>query len=419
MTRCVVFASLVGVSRWVGRPTGVPRAAGLIGSGRAAWRAAPNLTAPAGLRVGVSRAPSPTTLQAWDALVAGTPGTDVNQLSAWARVRAVVGYAAVYVFAYDDTRLVGGAQVLQRRFRFGAILAYVPSGPVVAADVADRATVVAVLAHALNGLVSLRRALFVQPPDGGDDVSQALAAHGFRPSEAGITPDGSLRLDLTRSEDELRAGLGRRLRYWTHKWADRGVTVRRGGQADIGLLAELMQHSARHQGYDALPCDYVEAFYRELAPGGHAVLFVGEVQGRPVAADLLTGSGGILKGRLGGFDRAGDASKLSVPAAVRWEAIRWAKREGYHWFDFGGIGTGMLRDLLAGVTDDERWPSADRSKLSFGGSPYAYPPKMERIESWAARLAYDAARKSRMGRRAIGAAEQRLRGARPEGGPGA
>ena len=403
----------------MGRSTGVPRAAGLIGSGGASWRAAPNPTASTDLRVEITRAPSPATLQAWDALVAGTPGTDVNQLSAWARVRAVVGYAAGYVFAYDGNRLVGGAQVLQRRFRFGAILAYVPGGPVVAADVVDRAAVVAVLADALSRLVGPRRALFVQPPDGGDDVSAALAAHGFRPSEAGITPDGSLRLDLTRTEDELRAGLGRRLRYWTHKWAERGVTVRHGGPADVGLLAELMQHSARHQGYDALPCEYVEAFYRELAPGGHAVIFVGEVNGRPVAADLLTGSGGVLKGRLGGFDRTGDASKLSVPAAVRWEAIRWAKREGYRWFDFGGIDAGMLRDLLAGVEDGEGWPSADRSKLSFGGSPYAYPPKTERIDSRAARLAYDAARRSRMGRRAIGAAEQRLRGARPEGEAGA
>jgi lipid II:glycine glycyltransferase (peptidoglycan interpeptide bridge formation enzyme) len=356
-------------------------------------------------------------LQAWDALVAATPGTDVNQLSAWARVRAVVGYDATYVFAQNGDRLVGGAQVLQRRFPLGVVLAYVPSGPVVAADVADRAAVVGVLADALAALVNPRRALFVQPPDAGDDCSAALIDRGFRLSEAGIAPTGTLRLDLNRSEQELRAGLGRRLRYWTNKWPDRGVTVRRGGAADVGLLAELMQRTARHQGYDPLPCTYLETFYRELAPGGHAVLFVGEVHGRPVAADLLTGCGGILKGRLGGFDRAGDAGKLSVPAAVRWEAIRWAKHEGYRWFDFGGIDTTMLRDLLAGVSDDQQWPSADRSKLSFGGGPYAYPPKVERIESWAARRAYDAARRSRMGRRAIGAAEQRLRGARREDGP--
>jgi Acetyltransferase (GNAT) domain len=188
--------------------------------------------------------------------------------------------------------------------------------------------------------------------------------------------------------------------------------VRRGGQEDVGLLAELMAHSARHQGYRPLPRAYVETFYRELAAGGHAVLFVGEVHGRPVAADLLTGCGGVFKGRLGGFDRSGEASKLSVPGAVRWEAIRWAKHEGYRWFDFGGIDTIMLRDLLAGDTgNEERWPSGDRAKLSFGGRPHAYPPPVELIAPRAARAAYDALRGRPRGRRMIDALSQRLRGA--------
>jgi hypothetical protein len=398
----------------VGLPIGVARVAGLVGSDPTS-RHAPSRRFGSwrpGLRAEVVPRPSASTLEIWDCLVTTTPGTDVNQLSAWARVRAVVGYEAMYVLAYDGDQLVGGAQVLLRRYPLGLSLAYVPSGPVVAVAAQDRAAVVDVLADALAALAGPRRALFVQPPDDAEDCSLALLARGFRTSEAGISPAGTLRLDLTRSEEELRAGLGRRLRYWTNKWPDRGVTVRRGGADDVGLLADLMQHTARHQGYCPLPRSYVETFYRELAPGGHAVLFVGEVQGRPVAADLLTGSGGVLKGRLGGFDRSGEASKLSVPGAMRWEAIRWGKREGYRWFDFGGIDTIMLHDLLAGETDDERWPSADRAKISFGGSPYAYPPAVELIPVRPARVLYDWARRSSRGRRVLQELEQRLRGAR-------
>jgi hypothetical protein len=360
----------------------------------------------------VSR-PSGAALTDWDALVAGTPGTDVNQLSAWARVRSVVGYRSTYVFALDGDRLVGGAQVLLRRFPVGVTLAYVPSGPVVAPDVANRAQIVTALADALAGVAGPGRALFVQPPDDGHDVSRALLERRFRTSQAGISPAGTLRLDLTPSEAQLRAGLGRRLRYWTTKWPQRGVRVRRGGQEDVGLLVELMALTARQHGYAPLPREYVETFYSELAPGGHAVLFVGEVDGRPVAADLLTGCGGVLKGRLGGYDRSGDAGRLSVPGAVRWEAIRWAKGEGYRWFDFGGIDTGMLHDLLTGAErNDERWPSADRAKLSFGGQPFAYPQAVELVRPWPVRMAYDAARNSTRGRALLDAASQWLRGAR-------
>jgi hypothetical protein len=360
----------------------------------------------------VVASPSATELRGWDALVAGTPGTDVNQLSAWARVRAVVGYRATYVFARDGDRLVGGAQVLLRRFRPGLVLAYVPSGPVVAQGLRDRAEVVCALADALDSVAGRRGALFVQPPDDGDDCSRALLERGFRASDAGISPPGTLRLDLTQSEDELRAGLGRRLRYWTTRWPQRGVRVRHGGQEDVGLLVELMTLTARRHEYAPLPRGYVETFYRELAPGGHAVLFVGEVDGRPVAADLLTGCGGVLKGRLGGFDRAGDTGRLSVPGAVRWEAIRWARAQGYHWFDFGGIDAGMLRDLMGGAErDEERWPSADRAKLSFGGQPFAYPQAVELVRPRPLRTAYDIARGSDRGRAMLEAASQRLRGA--------
>ncbi|NMO90391.1 GNAT family N-acetyltransferase [Actinomycetospora sp. TBRC 11914] len=360
----------------------------------------------------------PASAREWDALVAATAGTDVNQLTAWARVRATVGYSAHHLLVREGGAVVAGAQLLLRARVGPAGLAYLPSGPVISASVADRAAVVEVLADALAGWSNPVRPLFVQPPDGGEDVSAALAARGFRRSEAGVAPAGTLRLDLAVGEEALRAGLGRRLRYWTGKWAERGVAVRRGDERDLGLLSELMAHTARHQGYEPLPRHYVEAFYGELAPGGHAVVFVGEVDGRPVAADLLTGCGGVIKGRLGGFDRSGPAGKLSVPGAMRWTAIRWAREQGYRWFDFGGIDAEMLADLLAGRSENEEsWPGADRAKLSFGGTAYAYPPAVERVAA-PARWAYDAARHSETGRRLLSTATERLRGARPgHGGP--
>ena len=43
------------------------------------------------------------------------------------------------------------------------------------------------------------------------------------------------------------------------------------------------------------------------------MLFIGEVNGIPVAADLVTTCGDMARGRLIGFNRTGQARQLGVP----------------------------------------------------------------------------------------------------------
>lgn len=78
-------------------------------------------------------------------------------------------------------------------------------------------------------------------------------------------------------------------------------------------------HSAHHQDYQPPPVDYLEVMYSELAATGQAALFVGEVHGEPVAADLVTRCGAIVRGWLAGFDRTGEASQRPqmVPKPAR------------------------------------------------------------------------------------------------------
>ena len=212
-----------------------------------------------------------------------------------------------------------------------------------------RAAVWRELADCLRQLCRDRlRSLFVQPPEGADDLTDALLLRGFRPSCAGISPTGSLRIDLGDDLATIRSRFGRKLRSWPHRWEARGVTVTVGDEADIPVLVRLMAHSAQRQGFALLPGHYVERLYRELAPTGNAVLFLGRVNGEPVAADLVTVCGDMIRGRLTGFERCGDAARLSVPAAVRWEVVKWGKQQGLRWLDFGGLAPTTLAALLDG-----------------------------------------------------------------------
>lgn len=329
----------------------------------------------------------------WERLVDRQPGADVTQQLDWGRLRRSVGFEPSFVLAYRGRELVGGAQLLRKRMPVVGGIGYLPYGPLIFTDT-RRDKVRAALCAALRDLPGLGlRALFVQPPDGGEDISEELSALGFRPSSAGIAPRSSLRVDLARHEDELRAALGRKLRRWTRRWPERGVRVRMGDQRDLPLLARLLEQTAARHGFTPLSLSYLRRLYTELSPSGKARLFVAEVEGSPVAAALMTACGGVLKARVSGFDRSEATAELRTPAAVRWSAISWAKANGYRYFDFGGLSEPATRKLLSGEpVDPAELPGPDQFKVSFGGEAFRYPRPVELIGPRLLRLGYDLSR---------------------------
>jgi len=376
------------------------------------WRARGAEDASAERSVGVRLTASPHTC--WDRLVEQTPGTDVTQLSAWARVRAQVGFHPVYLVAEKDGALLGGGQVLVRTLPVVGRVGYLAYGPLVAPAAPDPAAVRAGLVTALEQLGRhMSGGLFIQPPEDAFHLRADLQSIGFGPSTAGIAPSGSIRIDLTESLETIRGRFGRRLRSWTNRWGAHGVVVRRGDERDLALLCALMRHTAATQGHTPLPATYVTTLYRELAPS-NAALFVGELNGVPLAADLVTRCGGLVRGRLGGFDRSGDAARVSLPAAVRWQILQWAKDQGAHWLDFGGLSPRTLDILLSGGCRPEQgWPAVDQPKLTFGGTAFRYPPAVELIRSPMVRAGYSLAQSSPRGRQFLDAVARLLRGGLP------
>lgn len=361
--------------------------------------------------VTVSTSPDPSMLSAWDQLVSHTPGSDVAQLSAWAQVRGQCGFLPCYLLARRAGRLAGGALVLQRRLPVLGVLGYLPGGPVIE-HARSRGAVVDALCAALADLATGRlNALFVQPPEGAHDISERLLRRGFRRSQAGIAPAASIKIDLTRAMEDIRDDLSASNRRRTRSWAERGVTVRAGDKRDLPLLATLFSCTAAHQHFDAPSLDYLRTLYRALDPGGHVAVFIAELHGAPVAAELFTGCGGVLRSRLAGMRRDEATRKSGAAAAIIWHAIGWAKANRYHSLDFGGIPVetvDLIRDRAPGFTS--RLSGSVVFKASFGGQPYRYPPAVELLSSRLLRTGYDALRRSHIGRKAVASATRLMRG---------
>jgi hypothetical protein len=357
----------------------------------------------------VTHQPGRAAVSAWDRLVSTRPDSDVAQLSAWAEIRRSAGFEPLYMFVRRRNELVAGALLLTRTVPVVGEIGYISYGPVIAPEL-DRTAVIPELTGALVGVARRRLAmLFVQPPLDGEDISRDLLAQGFRRSSAGIAPSASLRLDLARDEDDLRAGLRKRLRTWTRSWSKRGVDVRRGNADDIALFGQLHAATAKHQGFQPHTSDYLTTLYERLAAQGHAELFIGQVNGRPVAGRLYSCCGGVMKLRFAGMDRDGEAARLSVPAAVEWETILWAKAHGYRWFDFGGIRQDAVPVLETEGPNSPALRTIDAFKATFGGTPFRYAQPVELIRPRTLEAAYDLARRWPVGERFVKRTYNRLR----------
>ena len=348
----------------------------------------------------------------WDEFVQSVEDSDVTQLSCWARVRAGVGYRSSYLLATGNEGIIGGAQILQRRVPLLGSVGYIANGPLVATSAAHRVDVVTALAEACAELARTElRMLVVQTP--GDYLRTSLLSVGFRPSSTNIAPIATIRIDLRRPEEDIRADFIKRLRRWTTQWPKRGVSVREGDEHDVELLSRFMQASGEHQGYDPLSTDYIRAMVRELGPAGHLEIFVGEVNGVPVSAGLFTTCGGTTRFRLTGMDRDSDAATLKVPAAMVWEAIRRAKAAGNRTFDLGGLTTATATRVRQGEDLDlAALGGRDFFKASFGGQPFAFPEPVEMIPTRLVRTVFDGVRGSEHGKAAIARLQRTMRGAR-------
>jgi lipid II:glycine glycyltransferase (peptidoglycan interpeptide bridge formation enzyme) len=108
--------------------------------------------------------------------------------------------------------------------------------------------------------------------------------------------------------------------------------------------------------------------------------------------------------------RRADAARTGAPALLQWETILGARANGYGTFDFGGISPSAVDAIRAGRADlASRLNGRDYFKASFGGQPVRYPQPVERFSSAAARVGYDLARRSTLGRQIIKRAQHLLR----------
>jgi lipid II:glycine glycyltransferase (peptidoglycan interpeptide bridge formation enzyme) len=348
----------------------------------------------------------------WDTFLARAPGGDVNQTSAWARLKMGAGFEVVRLVARDASgTTVGGAQIYSRRMgRLGAV-SYVPYGPVIVPN-APMAAIDAIVAR-MCGVIRTRhlRAVFVQPPHGGDRIAAALRDACFTSSDANVAPSASLRIDVQRDDESLLHEMTRHARADMRRSRRQPLNVRSATRADLRSFAELHAISAARQGFTPTPLHYLESMWDELEPQRQIGVFLVDTDGLDLAGVLVTRFGSVVTERLLGFAPDRLPARLRATEAARWAAITWTRACEARWFDLGGIGRDVSVALSSGA--DPAAPALRHGrwghKLALGGTPVLYPEPVELVVNPVLRAGYRAVRANAHAARLSTALQSRLR----------
>jgi lipid II:glycine glycyltransferase (peptidoglycan interpeptide bridge formation enzyme) len=276
-----------------------------------------------------------------------------------------------------------------RALPVGGNVGFVYGGPIVGDDRPALARLVLDEMLAM-GKAKKVRYLAVQPPRDCEPVRRELARFGFR---RGILDylyvyfTASVTLDLRADAGELLAKMTKKRRQNIRSSSRRGTVVRQGSEADLPIFNRLKDAQAARLGYDRREAGYYEDLWRALAQRGHIVLFIAEFEGDPISAQLAIPFGDTSHH----IERpwSGMHDELRTTELVEWEAIKWAKTEGYRFIDFGGIETPVAEAVLSGEQEPRTGEhGASLFKLRWGGDVVANPPFVDYVYNPVLRLAY-------------------------------
>jgi peptidoglycan pentaglycine glycine transferase (the first glycine) len=323
---------------------------------------------------------------AWDAFVAAADPGSYLQLTGWARVKAVNGWAATRRAGGGGAALAG-AQILVRRPRplpWG--FAYAPRGPVATAWSADTIGAFAEtcrtdLAERAGRISHLRIDPEIEadgPLDPDGALRRALRAADFRPA-APIQPNASRIIDLRPDEETLWGDLRKKWRQYVNKARAGGIVVVDAEADRLPEFYRIYRETADRAGFLIRTEQAYRDVWEAFRPAGLArLLFAQAADGEPLATLFLVRSGPRVVEPYGGMTAAGGDSRANY--LLKWEAIRTSREQGATSYDLWGLATGGIAHF----------------KTGFGGREVRYIGAWDLVLDPLGRQVYEGAQRARV-----------------------
>lgn len=209
------------------------------------------------------------------------------------------------------------------------------------------------------------------------DSSQASEAQqifnhaGCEPSPKSTFTQYNFLLDISRSEEEILAGMHPKHRYNIKLAQKKGVEVREALDLDdLDVFYNLILQTAQRQNFFIHPYDYYRKMWEILGSEGFAKIFIASFQGKDLASWMFFIYDGVIYYPYGGSllqDKDLHASNL-----LGWEGILLGKKMGCQVFDMWGACSNV------NDTSDPYWGFSN-FKQKFGARHVQYIPSQDLV----------------------------------------
>jgi lipid II:glycine glycyltransferase (peptidoglycan interpeptide bridge formation enzyme) len=317
----------------------------------------------------------------WDDFAAHCPDGHHEQSSMWAQVKHFYGWNVIRIIVAGNGRILGGAQILERKVKGLIKIGYLLRGPLSFSEVGD---LQGIIVREIDAVVkdSGISCLILVPSYDGHSFLPHLKNAGFvrKPDYFPPTglPQASLLLDLSDDLDRLLGRMRRTTRQEIRKSGREGMTVREAaGEADVETFRRLMYALCERR--DVKPTPPQKDFFKRLSevfvPRGCLKILIVNHTDTPVAAGLLFTFGSTVRFWKMGW--AGDHEEKNPTNFLYWEAIKWAKVNNFDCFDISHLELNCAIALREGtVVTPGSTDGMSFFKAGFGGKAVILPESL-------------------------------------------
>ena len=324
------------------------------------------------------------------------------QAWAWGDILAAEGKRVERLAVAEGEEILAQAQIVYSPLIFGWQYAFCPQGPIF--DELRSKNYELRIYETITNYLKEKNVIFLRV----EPVSIIHDSKFIIQKTIDINPSATLILDLSKTEEELLAGMRQKTRYNIHLAEKKNLKIQnnppfipplkgggQGGGVNFEVFWSLMNKTGSRDKFSL----HHKTHYEKVLQSPMAYQFTVYENTIPIACAVFARFGNTFTYLYGASDYA--RRDLMAPYLLQWEGIKMGKNSGCSFYDFFGVAPKKLTTNNEQLTTEynydlkHQYAGVTRFKLGFGGVPFQVPGTFDVVIDKNKYLMYNFLRKLR------------------------